>query len=424
MIRWISLLLVISCASCSRNNKSIVEKSFADSLLLNYHLPESAKAIEGDLQFWKTRSLQQEDNFVAKAKYAQALTSRFRLYNNIVDLQAADSIISGLVKANPEPGNLLSLAGIKMLQHKFSEASSLIQKVNEMKAEPFAVRMLQMDANFELGNYNDAKLALASVKSRSDYAYNFRMAKLDHYNGSLDSAIAHMSKAASVAATVYLKTAALSNLADLYLHAGKLKKAYQLYKECIKSNAADFHSISQLGWIALVHDRNDSLAKKLFQLVYQYSKNPDALLKLAITSELTNKKLAIENANLFIKIVNDSLHGNMYNKYLIELYTGILQEAEEAVSVAKKEIQNRATPQTYAWLSWSLTANGQAEEAYKIYEEHVSGKPLEGLELFWMGKMMKALNKGYNAHQYFKAAEKNRYDLSPSMANELKNYLD
>jgi len=53
----------------------------------------------------------------------------------------------------------------------------------------------------------------------------------------------------------------------------------------------------------------------------------------------------------------------------------------------------------------------------------VSGKPLEGLELYWMGKYMQAQNKGFTAKQFFKAAYKNRYDLGPSMVNDLNKAL-
>src|SRR5438093_12554285 len=113
----------------------------------------------------------------------------------------------------------------------------------------------------------------------------------------------------------------------------------------------------------------------------------------------------------------------MYNKYLIDLYTGILHDPAKAEAIAKKELENRNTPQTYAWYVWSLFANNKKEEAYNTYEKFVSGKPLEGLELYWMGKLMQGLNKGYNAQQFFKAAEKNKYDLSPNKAKDLEKTL-
>ena len=126
-------------------------------------------------------------------------------------------------------------------------------------------------------------------------------------------------------------------------------------------------------------------------------------------------------AREFEEQVTQPAYGNMYNKYLIELYTGILNEPAKAVVLAERELQNRITPQTYAWYAWALLADHKSDEAYKIYQQHVSGKPLEGLELYWMGKLMQELNKGYNANQFFKAALKNEYDLSPVYIRDLKN---
>ena len=46
------------------------------------------------------------------------------------------------------------------------------------------------------------------------------------------------------------------------------------------------------------------------------------------------------------------------------------------------------------------SADHKSAEAYNIYQQQVSGKPLEGLELYWMGKLMQELKKGYNAKQF------------------------
>ena len=68
--------------------------------------------------------------------------------------------------------------------------------------------------------------------------------------------------------------------------------------------------------------------------------------------------------------------------------------------------------------------NKDKEKAYLIFKTIVSGKPLEGLELYYMGKLLKSMDKGYNAQQYFKAAYKNRYDLSPAQVNDLEKNLE
>jgi hypothetical protein len=118
------------------------------------------------------------------------------------------------------------------------------------------------------------------------------------------------------------------------------------------------------------------------------------------------------------------VYGNMYNKYLIELYTGILHDPARADALSERELGNRATSQTWAWRAWALFANNKRGDAWRVYEEHVSGKPLEGLELYYMGKLMKGMNKGYDAMEFFKAAEKNKYDLSPGLMKDLQKQLD
>jgi hypothetical protein len=221
-----------------------------------------------------------------------------------------------------------------------------------------------------------------------------------------------------------LKQIALSNAADLYIHKGNLREAYKLYTESIKLDAADLHSIMGIGWIALVHDKNDSLAEKIFRFVQSKSHAPDALLKLEQLAEARNDSAAQKKwANEFEAQASQPVYGLMYSKYLIDLYTGILNEPAKALAIAEKEIINRPTPQTYAWYVWALFNNNKNEKAYAVFRNSVSGKPLEGPELYYMGKMMQGLKKGYNAQEFFKAAYKNRYDLSPAKQKDLEKSL-
>jgi len=60
----------------------------------------------------------------------------------------------------------------------------------------------------------------------------------------------------------------------------------------------------------------------------------------------------------------------------------------------------------------------------KVYKGFVSGKPLEALELYYMGRMMQGMGKAFNAHEYFSAAWKNKYDLDPQKQEIIKKALD
>lgn len=398
-----------------------------DSLITNYIEPAVYQENETELLFWKKRIDPKNPGLVNELKFATSLTQRFRLKGDINDIITADSIlhISDMTYRHKESAPNMALVRHSLLQHRFKEADSLLEQAKKGDIKPYESIATSFDVDFELGRYLLAETELKKIAGYKDFGYQFRRAKLAHYKGDLDSAIAAMHRASELAGTNFiLKQAALSNEADLNLHNGYLQRAGELYVESIRLNASDLHSIMGLGWIALVHDKNDLLAEKIFLFVQSKTKAPDVLFKLLQVAEARGDSgLQKKYAGEFESIVTNPVYGNMYYKYLIELYTGILHEPAKAEAIAKSELLNRATPQTYAWYVWALTANHKTAEAGEVYQAHVSGKPLEGLELYWMGRYMQRLNKGYNARQYFKAADKNRYDLSPAMVNDLEKLL-
>ncbi|MGH2552151.1 MAG: tetratricopeptide repeat protein [Chitinophagaceae bacterium] len=419
---------VVLIASCKNDKDSIVDAVFVDSLISNYSLSLYAIAADSNLLFWEKRMEALSDNYVNGPKYASALSTRFRLYGDINDLKKADSLFyeSNKASGEPEPSILRTLASFAMLQHRFSLADSLLQKAINIEGRTMANTFLDFDVSFERGNYQHCKKLLPLLKTSNSYGYLFRRSKFEHYNGSFDTSVSCMLQAAADAGNNnYLKQAALSNAGDLYVHNGNLNKAYKTYLQSIKLDAADLHSLAGIGWVALVHDKNDTLAEKIFRFIKLNNQAPDPLLKMIYLAETRNDTaLQKEWAEKFVARADLPVYGLMYSKYLIDLYTGILNNPEKAVAIAEREIINRPTPQTYAWYAWALFCNNQKEKAYTLFKNTVSGKPLEGPELYYMGKMMEGLNKSYNAKQFFKAANKNRFDLSPTKQKELEKILE
>ena len=380
------------------------------------------------MQFWKKRINPALPGYVSEGKYASTLITRFHEFGDIHDVKEAESIYRKINKVynNSLPGPFISLTSSAMLQHHFIQADTLLQQAKKIGIDGFTNNTLSFDVNFELGRYSIAKTYLNKMKSDKDYSYYFRRAKFDHFNSNLDSAISGMLNAARLMnSSPVLKGIALSNAGDLYIHNGDLQKAADTYKECIHLNSIDFHSILGLGWIALVHDKNDTLAEKIFKFVQSKNKLPDATFKLyQMAQGRGDKTLEKKYAEDFIAKSTDTIYGHMYNKYVIEIYTGILNQHAKAEELAKNELNNRTTPQTYAWYAYALFINNKKDEAYKVFQHYVSGQPLEGLELYYIGVMMKGIGKGYDANEFFKAADKNKYDLSPDMAKDLKAELE
>ncbi len=420
----IVIAIFVTITSCKNATKNIVEVTYVDSLINNYNTPQAIIANAADISFWKGRITYNPFDIANPSNYATTLINRFHLLGEISDVKAADSILLQLSKnfnaTQAEP--YFSLVGHYILQHRFNEADSVFQLARKIGLKKYHETATAFDIAFEQGNIALAKAELRNLKAENDFGYQFRKSKMMHYDGELDSSIIAMQKALTNAGQeIALKNAAQSNLGDLYIHASKLNKAYTTYKLSIAESPADLHSIMGIGWITLMNDKNDSLAEKIFQFVRSKTKSPDPLLKLiAVAQQRGDTALQLKYASAFEKIVTDTLYGNMYNKYLIELYTGILNNSVKAVAIAQKELLHRNTPQTNAWLAWALLNDNRKEEAAKVYDKSISGKPLEGLELYYMGKLMKALGKNYNATQYFEAAKINIYDLNPAVVKDLK----
>jgi hypothetical protein len=420
-------LITLVCG-CNNRTEPVVNAGFIDSLITHYSEPAFVRINQEVMGFWKDRIHPKNPGLVSESKYAGALATSFHYFGDIRELKEADSVMRKVDSDfNHREGQAnLTLLRYSIMQHRFREADNYLQKAKQIGLKKYDVLTSSFDVDFELGRYSSAGFELKEMHGPIDYGYFFRRSKLDHLHGMMDSSIHAMLRAASLEpGSEYLEQVAFGSVGDLYLHAAELRKAADYYIKSLRLGGADFHSLLGLGWIALVKDKNYTQAEKIFAFVQQKNKLPDPILKLSQLEDAIGDSLKQKQyARQFEKLATNPIYGNMYNKYLIELYTNILQEPVKAAILSRSELDNRATPQTYAWYAWSLFCNNRKQEAYAVFQRSVSGQPLEGLELYWMGKLMQGLNKGYNANQFFQAAYKNKYDLSPGILRDLEKQLE
>lgn len=423
-LKKLSVLFILFFASCKSKPEALIVSKYIDSLFTINTLSVQEKAIELDVKFWKDRLDAQPGSYTNTIKYAGMLAARFHLNGDINDLQKAENLIDKLNKENKESesGLFRTLANYSSIQHRFSEANNLNLRALKIGDNRYETELQLFDNAFELGKIDFAKTTLAKLKKNYEYAYYFRLAKLQHYEGDLEGAILSMEKASNLTnGSLYLQQAAISNMADLQLHSGDFENAAINYKKSIGLDKADYHSITGLGLIALNHDNNIELANYIFQYIAAKTKSPDIYFRLIqLAQQKGDFELEKKYAEIFAEKATLPVYGNMYNKYLIELYDGILNNPKQMLAIAEKEIKNRNTPQTNSWYAWALYKNNQKSKAMDCYKKYVSEEPLEGLELFYMAKMMAAEKKAYHSEAFLKAAYKNRFDLSP----EKRIYLE
>ncbi|MBV9987380.1 MAG: tetratricopeptide repeat protein [Chitinophagaceae bacterium] len=422
------LFLTIVSVSCRSHSGPLADTRYTDSLCKSYKPSSLEKLVSADLDFWQSRLNTSPGSFTAGSRLAGCLVQRFHLYGHIADLRRADSLLSALSAASNgnEAGLLRAMASLSITRHCFRQADSLVSMALAIGTEKYTSTLLQFDTRFELGETIPASRALLSCSATNEYGFFFRLAKWKHLQGETDSAAFYLGKALEWAgSSSLLRQSALSNIADLYMHEGRMEEAAPLYRQSLAIDASDWRSLQGLGRIALLHDGNSELAEKIFRFIAGRNELPDACYNLIWLAEQKKDSAATRlAAAAFAKKAEADCYGGMYRKYLVECYTGVLNDPSRALQLAAAELQNRATPQTYSWYAWCLYKTGEYDKALAIYKAHVSGKPLEALELYWMGKMMQGMKKPYNAQEFFHAANRNRYDLSPSKQSDLLSLIN
>ena len=422
-IGMIALYMLVTRISFKKEESAIIQTAMIENAIQQYN-DSSIKKNEAEVSFWKNRVQPNTADYTNSMRYAAALVQQFHITGNIADLERSDSVLLSVVKVfkKTEAVPYLSLCSHAILQHEFVKADSFLTIAKKIGLKKYDAAAAGFDVNFELGHFESALLNLNQIKKTNDYGYQFRCSKLMHYKADPDSSISAMKAAYELGSPdAALQQAALSNLGDLYMHTGELKKAADCYTQSIAKNKSDLHSFMGLAWIALLHEGNDSLAEKVLRFTVSKTTSAEPLFKLvAVAQQRNNKTQELAFAKDFENAVTDVRYGNMYNKYLVWLNTGILNNTKKAVSIAKAELDNRNTPQTQAWYAWALFKDGQQQEAFNVFEQKVSGKPLEALELYWMGKLLEANGKKGPAGQYFYEAAKNKYDLNPAIIADLK----
>jgi len=423
MKKKIAVISLVIFASC-HNRTPLIGSAFADSLPGSYSPASLLGSNDREMQFWKGRIDTTRPGEINEARYAGALVTRFRYTGAIADIFTADSVYAGIdsVYRHRISGPLMQLVTTDMLTHHFSDADTLLERARALGVESYTENNVRFDVLFELGRWQEAAFQLRALQHYRDYNYYFRKAKYEHLLGHTDSALAAIRRAATLASQPGLKALALSNEGDLLLHTGRFPEAAQNLKMALRLNPADLHTLLGIGWIALIHDQDTTLAGRIFRYSAQHNALPDPYFKLYQLEQWREDSAGeLYFARTFAARASQPEYGGMYNKYLIELYSGILHSPERSEAIAYRELQNRATPQTYAWYAYALLCNHKQEAAYQVFEKNVSGKPLEAVELFYCGKVLKAAGKGYDANAYFDAALKSRADLSSAMIAEIES---
>ncbi|MDX2302269.1 MAG: hypothetical protein NW226_05680 [Microscillaceae bacterium] len=390
---------------------------------------ENLSAINQEIEFWASRIRRGNHSHLYYNKVASQLAKRFRVSGDPSDLHQSDSLLRAAdsIAVHQHVGSLHNLVYNAITQHKFQEALNLGLKAEKIGERRYISHLLLTDIHQELGNLTLASNYLAKLPNKGSFDYLVRKSKLTDAQGNLDSAIFYMEQAlakVSPKSQNDLYYWAKSNLGDMYGHQGEVQKSYKAYLEVLNFNPNNYHVWKGIAWIAFSHDQNTTEAKRIIQRILHNTRMPDLHLMLAEIAEFEGDQQTVETQlQAFKAEISKKEYGNMYLSPLAKLQADYLKNYEEALKIARKEIQNRPNATSYALNAWILHLKGQSSAALKIAQEFVEGYTEEPEVMYQLGIIFKANGKHEQAEKFLEQAHESSFELGPVLSQQIEKEL-
>ncbi|RKR07935.1 hypothetical protein CLV91_2696 [Maribacter vaceletii] len=380
-MKHISLLfLILSIYSCNTEK----ENSITNTEDYNQYLHSTTvKTTSKYFELWNSKIQPDSMQLLSFGIVGSEYNRYFKNTGDIKFLKKAEQSLKKAVSiaATGRAGYNRALARNYISQHRFKEALVLAKKALEIGNGVDDTYSLLFDIHMELGNYEEANNYLKKIKNFSNFGYLIRLAKWNDHLGNLDITIQMMEKATSIAVAKKDENLILwsyTNLADYYGHAGELKKSYNHYLKSLELDPNNAYAKKGIAWIVFSHERNPKEALRILDSVTQDYKAPDYyILKSEIAEYLGNEREHLYNLDEYFSKVTNPDYGDMYNTYTINLYLENTQQYIKAITLAKKEVENRPTPESYGYLAYSYLKNGENKKALQIVTNHIENKTFE-----------------------------------------------
>jgi tetratricopeptide (TPR) repeat protein len=336
-----------------------------------------------------------------------AYFQRARETGDVSDYQLAEDSLRkslDLVSADFSADDALgTMAEVCMGEHRFADALRYAQKALSLGTGDLSPFAIVGDAYADMGEYDKAAIAYGrltprdmTLAPRAAYARDSRLSYLRFVAGDTAGAIALMKAAVTEGVEAQLPA---ENMAWLYYElgeyetqAGDAAQADAAYLAALNTHPGDYRALAALGKLRANNGRFAE-AIVLYQRAIAVVPMPTFISELgdlyAKTGDQTNarKQYALVEYIGLLGHINQVLH----NRDLAIFYADHDLKLDEAVDLARKELEVRHDVYTWDALSWALYKNGRLAEAAKASENATRLGTRDALILFHAGMIAQGL---------------------------------
>lgn len=419
----LTLTLFISCKKEEKIISITNPKEYNKYILASNN--STFNSANSEKEFWSKRLRPDSSGIGDLGPLAKSYTAMYNASGDIQYLLEAENLYrkAVIISAQNKDTYVRKLAKNLIIQRQYTEAKFILEESFNGKSNKRATQFLLFDVNIKLGNYTEAYQLLGLLKNTNDYNYLLRLSKWMDYKGNKKASIRNLEEAMKIAdsrKSKILQIWTYTHLANLYTNSGRIAEAYQLILKTLQLQPDHIYAKKQLAWILYSYEKNSMEARRILNSVMKTNKLPDLLLFKAEIEEFDgNTSESNKLKNRFIKIVSAEKYRSMYIKNLIEIYSETAPI--KSLQLAKEEIKNCSTPDSYALLALSLLKNMDKEKALLLIEEKVEGKTNNPRSLYYQAIVFKATHKTQKVNDLKALLNNSTFELGNVLNNSIKN---
>lgn len=311
---------------------------------------------------------------------AQEELVRARDGGDLRDLAKAEACVAASLRAKEaaaNPGGVAMRGRVCFAEHRFAQARDCAEALIQRSPDNAYGHGALGDALFGLGDYDAAVKAWARMESLEPHTAGgeARTAQWFLLHGQVDEAKEHFAESLRLAQTEGASAGAVAGcavmLGEAEFRSGDWAGAEREYTLALSVRPGHYAATEHLAELRGAQKRTEE-ALTLYRQLLEKTQRPELMQAmgdlLAFVGRTTEAKPWHERArDAYLASVG---RGEIfYLHHLSGLLADSLNQPEEAVTWARRDLEHRHTIQAYDSLAWALAKAGQAAEAKSVDEK-------------------------------------------------------
>ena len=324
---------------------------------------------------------------------------------------------------------MMQMGALSLARHQFHEALDWGEKAHAISPGTALIYGVIGDAQVELGQYDAALETFQTmVDLRPDLSSYSRASYMRELHGDVDGAIEAMQRAVQAGGPNAENTNwTRVQLGHLYFNSGKLAEAETQYNHALASYPGYVHAIAGLARVHAARGEYDEAIKLYIEATNRIPLS-EYVIALGDVYEAAGQSQEAQQQYDLVRAMKRLYTANGVDTdlemALFEANHSQGQKIDDALTLARRALENRPTIYAKDVLAWTLYQDGQYESAYEMSRQALQLGTKDALLFFHAGMIALKLGNNVEARQYLEQAMTTNPYFSVLYADEARRTLE